>query len=112
LQQAISRKTRSINYICSIPSNLFRKNSHLKDIETNRLFSPQKAKENFFFTLLQRNSQYASVKKSQDKTVIQSDFKGLKEEIGRQMLVLKALTEQFKMMKEKLQLLLLIIVMY
>jgi len=41
------------------------------------------------------------VRKSQDSIIIEANFKELKQETRRQTLVLKALTEQFKIMEQK-----------
>jgi len=51
----------------------------LQEIETSRLFSLKKHEQNFFSPPTKK-LQYASVRKSQDKIVVEANFKELKQE--------------------------------
>ena len=101
LQQATDRKQE--HSITSIQSHqvCLGKVPTLQEIMTKQRYSPQKAKEEFFSTLLQGNSLHARIKSSQGKIVMEANFKELKQERRRQALILKALSEQFKMMRQK-----------
>ncbi|MBA3237178.1 MAG: NACHT domain-containing protein [Parachlamydiaceae bacterium] len=71
----------------------------LQEIEKARLYSPEKAKKEFLFTLLERSSHYASVKSNMQGTTLQANFQDLKNDLSRQRLVLQALIEQAKILK-------------
>ena len=51
----------------------------IEEIEKAQLFSPEKAKKEFLFTLLERNSHYASFKSTSQGTSLQANFRGPKQ---------------------------------
>ncbi|MGZ3632885.1 MAG: putative nucleotidyltransferase substrate binding domain-containing protein [Parachlamydiaceae bacterium] len=65
----------------------------LQEIEQGRSYSAEKAREELFFTLLQRCSSHASLKKQHNAFSIEASFKELQDP-QRQTLVLKALGAQ------------------
>ncbi|MGZ3733163.1 MAG: hypothetical protein ACXU9U_05445, partial [Parachlamydiaceae bacterium] len=65
----------------------------LQEIEQANLYSPAKAREEFFFTLLQRCSTHAGIKMDKTGASIEANFEQLVDKT-RQTLVLKALASQ------------------
>ncbi|MGZ3633080.1 MAG: hypothetical protein ACXWM7_01965, partial [Parachlamydiaceae bacterium] len=65
----------------------------LQEIERAKLYCPAKAREEFFFTLLQRCSTHAGIKIDKTGSSIEANFKLLVDKT-RQTLVLKALASQ------------------
>ncbi|MGZ6298272.1 MAG: putative nucleotidyltransferase substrate binding domain-containing protein, partial [Parachlamydiaceae bacterium] len=72
----------------------------LQEIEQGRSYSPEKAREELFFTLLQRCSSHATLKKQHNVFSIEANFKEL-QDAQRQTLVLKALGAQALAKKPK-----------
>ncbi|MGZ6330269.1 MAG: hypothetical protein ACXWM7_04595, partial [Parachlamydiaceae bacterium] len=72
----------------------------LQEIEQKRSYAPEKAREELFFTLLQRFSSHASLKKQHNAFSIEANFKELQDP-QRQTLVLKALGAQALAKKPK-----------
>ena len=64
-----------------------------QEIEQAKLYSPSKAREEFFFTLLQRCSPHAGIRSHKSSTCIEASFQQLANST-RQTLVLKALGSQ------------------
>ncbi|MGZ3633960.1 MAG: hypothetical protein ACXU9U_04120 [Parachlamydiaceae bacterium] len=65
----------------------------IQEIERANLYSPAKAREEFFFTLLQRCSMHAGIKIDKTSSSIEANFEQLVDKT-RQTLVLKALASQ------------------
>ena len=77
------------------------KRPSLKEIEELKEYSPEKAREEFFCTILQRNADCTESKTGQAGTSLKADFKDLKQAPQREALILKALVEHTKHLPQK-----------
>ncbi|MGZ6330320.1 MAG: putative nucleotidyltransferase substrate binding domain-containing protein [Parachlamydiaceae bacterium] len=100
LLQITSRKQESSLTSAQYHKACLGKIPTVEEIEQGRSFSPEKAREELFFTLLQRCSSDATLKKQHGIFSIEANFEKL-QDLQRQTLVLKALGAQALAKKPK-----------
>ncbi len=64
-----------------------------------KFYSPENARKEFLFTVLEKNSHYVDFISNAEGTSIQANFQDLENDPSRQLLVLKALIEQAKIQR-------------